>query len=36
VYRFDSNDRHLQTIDSLTNAVRWQFGYDASGRRHPH
>lgn len=32
VYRFDSDGRHLQTIDSLTNTVRWQFGYDAGGR----
>lgn len=29
VYVFDGEGRHLRTIDALTGALRWQFGYDA-------
>jgi RHS repeat-associated protein len=32
VYLFNSAGRHLTTRDALTAAVRYQFGYDASGR----
>src|SRR4029077_19328040 len=29
---FDGAGRHLQTLDGLTGAVRWSFGYDAQQR----
>jgi RHS repeat-associated protein len=32
VYAFTSNGRHLQTVDALTGAVRFDFTYDAAGR----
>ncbi|MEM7479685.1 MAG: RHS repeat-associated core domain-containing protein [Acidobacteriota bacterium] len=32
VYIFSRKGRHLRTIDSLTGAVLWEFGYDAQGR----
>jgi RHS repeat-associated protein len=28
VYVFDQNGRHLSTLDSLTGAAKWTFGYD--------
>ena len=31
VYRFDSTGRHLSTLNALTGAVLYQFGYDGSG-----
>ena len=31
VYVFNSAGRHLKTLDALTGAVRYQFGYDANG-----
>lgn len=31
LYRFDSRGRHLQTIDTLTGAVRYEFTYDGTG-----
>jgi RHS repeat-associated protein len=31
VYIFDKSGRHLRTLDSLTAAVRHQFGYDSLG-----
>ena len=30
VYAFDPAGRHLQTLDSLTGATKWAFGYDAN------
>jgi len=32
VYHFDSSGRHLRTLDALTGAVRYQFGYDSALR----
>ena len=32
VYAFDATGRHVRTIDGLTNAVRYLFGYDAATR----
>ena len=32
VYVFSSSGRHLRTLDALTGALRYQFGYDAAGR----
>jgi RHS repeat-associated protein len=32
VYAFDSTGRHLQTLDGLTGAPRYTFGYDGAGR----
>jgi RHS repeat-associated protein len=32
LYAFDANGRHLRTLDALTNALRYQFGYDGAGR----
>lgn len=32
VYVFSNGGRHLRTVDALTQAVRYQFGYDANGR----
>jgi RHS repeat-associated protein len=32
VWVFDPEGRHLQTLDALTQAIRWQFTYDAQGR----
>jgi RHS repeat-associated protein len=32
LYRFDADGRHLQTLDTLTGAVRYQFSYDPNGR----
>ncbi len=32
VYIFNSGGRHLRTIDSLTNSVRYEFDYDDEGR----
>ena len=32
VYRFNRFGRHLSTLDSLTGAPRWSFGYDTQGR----
>ncbi len=31
-YVFDSDGRHVRTLDALTSAVRWEFGYDGAGR----
>jgi len=31
VYRFSAHGRHLQTLDALTGAVIYTFGYDAEG-----
>ncbi len=31
LYIFDKNGRHLKTLDALTGALRYQFGYDAAG-----
>lgn len=32
VYVFDRQNHHLQTLDALTGAVRYRFGYDPEGR----
>ena len=32
LYLFDKNGRHLQTLDAMTGAVRYEFAYDAAGR----
>jgi RHS repeat-associated protein len=32
LYVFDGRGRHRQTVDTLTKAIRYQFGYDASGK----
>ncbi|MBK1722057.1 hypothetical protein CKO23_07295 [Thiocystis violacea] len=32
LYLFDANGRHLRTVDTLTKAVLYSFGYDANGR----
>src|SRR5206468_7035164 len=32
LYIFDLDGRHLQTLDALTGAVLFEFGYDAGGR----
>ncbi|MFN8000958.1 MAG: hypothetical protein U0X75_08100 [Acidobacteriota bacterium] len=32
LYKFNSAGRHLQTINTLTGAVKYSFGYDSSGR----
>jgi RHS repeat-associated protein len=32
IYRFDGSGRHLQTINALTGAVRYQFTYESAGR----
>ena len=32
VYLFDANGRHQRTYHALTGAVRYEFGYDASGQ----
>ena len=32
VYVFTNGGRHLRTIDALTGALRYRFGYDAGGR----
>src|SRR5262249_55678376 len=32
LYVFDEQGRHLRTVDVLTRAVRYQFGYDPAGR----
>ena len=29
---FDRDGRHLRTVDALTGAVQWTFGYDGAGR----
>jgi YD repeat-containing protein len=34
LYLFDSTGRHLQTINALTGAIRYQFFYDNAGRLH--
>lgn len=31
LYLFNSNGRHLKTLDALTGAIRYQFGYDENG-----
>jgi YD repeat-containing protein len=31
IYEFDGNAVHLRTLDALTGAVRYQFGYNPSG-----
>jgi RHS repeat-associated protein len=31
LYVFNSNGRHLKTLDTLTGALRYQFNYDADG-----
>jgi RHS repeat-associated protein len=31
LYIFDGGGRHLKTLDALTGALRYQFGYDANG-----
>jgi YD repeat-containing protein len=31
IYVLDKNGRHLKTLEALTGALRYQFGYDASG-----
>ncbi len=31
-YRFTASGRHLETVNALTNAVMYTFGYDGSGR----
>jgi RHS repeat-associated protein len=31
IYEFDGNGVHLRTLDALTGAVRYQFGYDPNG-----
>ena len=32
VYMFDRDGRHLRTVEALTGAVKWTFGYDGAGR----
>jgi RHS repeat-associated protein len=32
LYQFDLNGRHLRTLDALTGATLYGFGYDAAGR----
>src|SRR5262249_9816614 len=32
LYRFDGLGKHLQTVDTLTGATLFSFGYDAVGR----
>jgi RHS repeat-associated protein len=32
VYVFNDAGKHLRTLDALTGAVRYQFGYDSAGR----
>jgi RHS repeat-associated protein len=32
LYQFDPQGKHLRTIDTLTAATLWEFGYDGSGR----
>ena len=32
LYRFDANGRHLSTVDALTGATLYTFGYDSAGR----
>lgn len=32
LFKFNSAGRHLQTINTLTNAVKYTFGYDSAGR----
>lgn len=32
VYQFDASGRHLRTLDGLTGAVRYRFGYNAAGQ----
>ncbi len=32
LYQFDANGRHLRTLDALTGAVLFSFGYDSAGR----
>ncbi|WPB72979.1 kelch repeat-containing protein [Archangium violaceum] len=32
LYVFNAQDRHLWTVDSLTQGVLYEFGYDAAGR----
>ena len=32
VYVFDANGRQLETLDGLTGALRYSFGYDSAGR----
>ncbi len=32
VYRFNAGGRHLSTLNALTGAIVYQFGYDAAGR----
>jgi RHS repeat-associated protein len=32
VFTFDGKGRHLQTLDALTGAMRYAFGYDSGGR----
>ncbi len=31
IYEFDGNGVHLRTLDALTGALRYQFGYDSKG-----
>jgi YD repeat-containing protein len=31
IYVFDGRGRHLRTVDALTNALRFEFAYDAKG-----
>lgn len=30
-YVFNNSGRHLRTVNALTGAVRYQFGYDSNG-----
>lgn len=32
LYRFNATGRHLQTLNTMTGAVLYQFGYDTAGR----
>jgi YD repeat-containing protein len=32
IYIFNSNGRHLRTLDALTGAMRYRFAYDTAGR----
>jgi RHS repeat-associated protein len=32
LYLFDDHGRHLRTVDTLTGAVKYQFGYDGNGQ----
>ncbi len=32
LYQFDASGRHLKTLDALTSAVIYSFGYDSAGR----